>query len=69
VRIGGEHRAPEVPALEASSKRVLDTLEDVPTAARATEFQECFVNVSTSLEASACQRRLKTDLLSGVSPK
>ncbi|MDC6129930.1 hypothetical protein PPH41_18650, partial [Burkholderia gladioli] len=28
-----------------SSKRLLDVPEDVPTDKRATEFQECFVNV------------------------
>ncbi|HDR9767294.1 TPA: hypothetical protein QDC27_002253 [Burkholderia cepacia ATCC 25416] len=39
--------------LEASSKRLLDTPEDIPTDRRATEFQECFVNVSPLLEASA----------------
>ncbi|MEY1587607.1 hypothetical protein AB3K92_02095 [Burkholderia sp. Bmkn7] len=39
--------------LEASSKRLRDTPEDIPTDKRATEFQECLVNVSPSLEASA----------------
>ncbi|CAG9262330.1 hypothetical protein [Burkholderia cepacia] len=48
-------RAAELNTLnvEASSKRLLDTPEDIPTDKRATEFQECFVNVSPSLEASA----------------
>ncbi len=39
--------------IEASSKRLLDTPEDVPTDKRAPEFEKCFVNVSTSLEAGA----------------
>lgn len=39
--------------LEASLKGLFDTPEDVPTDKRAREFEKCFVNVSTSLEASA----------------
>ncbi|CAN0644409.1 hypothetical protein BCEP27_30794 [Burkholderia cepacia] len=35
------------------ARHVIDTPEDIPTDKRATEFQECFVNVSPSLEASA----------------
>ncbi|MDN7896207.1 DUF2314 domain-containing protein [Burkholderia cepacia] len=35
------------------TRHVIDTPEDIPTDRRATEFQECFVNVSPSLEASA----------------
>ncbi|NVE23739.1 hypothetical protein [Burkholderia glumae] len=39
--------------LEASSKTLLSSSEDVPTDDRAAKFEECFVNVGTSLEASA----------------
>ncbi len=39
--------------LEASSKTLLSSSEDVPTDERAAKFEECFVNVGTSLEASA----------------
>ncbi|WP_196788220.1 hypothetical protein [Burkholderia cepacia] len=35
------------------ARHVIDTPEDIPTDKRATEFQECLVNVSPSLEASA----------------
>ncbi|MGS1062446.1 PAAR domain-containing protein [Burkholderia glumae] len=40
-------------ALEASSKTLHSSSEDVPTDDRAAKFEECFVNVGTSLEASA----------------
>ncbi|WP_429500792.1 ParB N-terminal domain-containing protein (plasmid) [Robbsia andropogonis] len=40
-------------ALEASSKILLSTPEDIPTDERAAKFQECFVNVSTTIEANA----------------
>ncbi len=39
--------------LEASSKTLHSSSEDVPTDERAAKFEECFVNVGTSLEASA----------------
>ncbi|WP_429498268.1 phage late control D family protein [Robbsia andropogonis] len=39
--------------LEASSKILLSTPEDIPTDERAAKFQECFVNVSTTIEANA----------------
>ncbi|WP_186260280.1 hypothetical protein [Burkholderia gladioli] len=39
--------------LEGSSKTLLSSSEDVPTDERAAKFEECFVNVGTSLEASA----------------
>lgn len=39
--------------LEASSKRLLGTPEDIPADERATEFEKRFVNVSAPIEASA----------------
>jgi hypothetical protein len=39
--------------LEVSSKRLLRTPEDVPADEGAAEFQECFVNVSSTIEACA----------------
>jgi hypothetical protein len=39
--------------LEASSKMLLGTPEDVPADESAAEFQECFVNVSSTIEAYA----------------
>lgn len=39
--------------LEVSSKTLLSSSEDVPADERTAEFQECFVNVSTPLEARA----------------
>jgi hypothetical protein len=40
-------------SLEASSKRLLRTPEDVPADEGAAEFQECFVNVSSTIETYA----------------
>nr|WP_244127374.1 hypothetical protein [Burkholderia gladioli] len=40
-------------SLEGSSKTLLSSSEDVPTDERAAKFEECFVNVSPPLEASA----------------
>jgi hypothetical protein len=37
--------------LEASSKRMLRMPEDVPANEGAAEFQECFLNVSSTIEA------------------
>jgi len=39
--------------LEVSSKTLLGSPEDVPADERAAKFQECFVNVGTSLETRA----------------
>lgn len=41
------------PYLEASSKILLSTPEDVPTDERAAEFEERFVNVRATIEANA----------------
>lgn len=49
----GDHRRDEMRQLEVGSKTLLSSPDDVPADERAAKFQECFVNVGTSLEACA----------------